>query len=130
MVSVAGRDIPHPSVLQPNTPPKVSGVRHMFIEHHPSAQYQLGHPFSQEKSRALQSSASLRLRSGSHHSFVSGSRAPLLLHCFQQETLSPVSLTVLTLLSLCVSPSAQCFSQNAPSWSKGSQVPPLCCYCH
>lgn len=50
----------------------MSGVRHPFIEHHPSARYQLGHPFSQEKIRALQPSADGGLRSGSDHSFTSG----------------------------------------------------------
>lgn len=39
----------------------------------------------------------------------SGFRAPLLLYCLQQETLSHASLAVLILLSLCISPSAQCF---------------------
>lgn len=50
---------------------KVPGVRHLFIDH-PSAQHQLGDPFSQEKSRAPQPRADSGLRSGSEHSFLSG----------------------------------------------------------
>lgn len=67
---------------------EVSGVRHLFTEHHPCAPYQPGYPFSWEKIRALQCwlKAEVWVTPQLHTwSFQqqSGFRAPLLLYCLQ-----------------------------------------------